>query len=404
LEASQNAMRDTTKWMVAAAAAVGAVLVAGLSLSTLPSGGWSLLVALSGFFLALLGVSGVIYAAAGVLVAGYSSFSELMEIRSGKYEKRKAGEAKARRRWEKLTSEFRTSWAGGSGRRVPLNRIMAIGAFAIRLIPILLGQLGQLLPRPEVKSEGIGIDKMLNYVNRDVFFLSGGLSSNLQELYARLTAADLDILALGGHIPSADWGDAVGRAAGWVTASARPVARGQSAPDRIAPPEWTRDTRNDTDVERLADAEWRLEKLETAAGQLIAFANQKIIEARFERLKRWVGLGGIAGAVGVAAFAASSALAPPADEPITAPTDVTVHILSAAEGRQGWEFGWLPWGGHDKFEDPDCKNGEIYPAVAVGGTWKEPLVVASGGTCDMPALTLTEEDATVVPVAEAKPD
>ena len=80
LESSQRAIRDTTKWLVAAAAAVGAVVVAGLQLSHLPTGFWATVAALGGFVIALTGVAVVIFSAAGVLSVGYTTLGELSDL------------------------------------------------------------------------------------------------------------------------------------------------------------------------------------------------------------------------------------------------------------------------------------------------------------------------------------
>src|SRR5438876_5992800 len=80
LENSQSAIRATTRWLVAAAAAVGAVAVAGLQLSKLPNGGLATLMALGGFALSLLGVAMVIFFAASVLSIGYTNLSQLSEL------------------------------------------------------------------------------------------------------------------------------------------------------------------------------------------------------------------------------------------------------------------------------------------------------------------------------------
>src|SRR4051794_10284733 len=77
LNNSQNAIRDTTKWLVAAAAAVGAVVVAGLQLSNLPEGAWATAMALLGFAIALGGVAAVIFSAAGVLSVGFTTLGQL---------------------------------------------------------------------------------------------------------------------------------------------------------------------------------------------------------------------------------------------------------------------------------------------------------------------------------------
>ena len=71
LESSQSAMRDTTKWLVAAAAAVGAVVVAGLQLKNVPHGTLATTVALLGVVIALGAIAYLLYRAAVILAAGY---------------------------------------------------------------------------------------------------------------------------------------------------------------------------------------------------------------------------------------------------------------------------------------------------------------------------------------------
>src|SRR4051812_32809407 len=80
LDNSQKAIRDSTKWLVAAAAAVGAVVVTGLQLSDLPSGTLATAMALVGFVLALVGVAAVIFSAVGVLSVGFTTLGQLADL------------------------------------------------------------------------------------------------------------------------------------------------------------------------------------------------------------------------------------------------------------------------------------------------------------------------------------
>jgi hypothetical protein len=81
LTESRAAIRATTKWMVAGAGAVAAVIVAGLQLAKLPPSTEGRAIALFGFGLAIMGVGLVIVQAANVLVVGYAHLGELADLR-----------------------------------------------------------------------------------------------------------------------------------------------------------------------------------------------------------------------------------------------------------------------------------------------------------------------------------
>ena len=81
LESSQGAMRDTTKWLVAASAAVAAVIVAGLQISEIPHGTGASSLAILGFLIALAGVAVILFAATSVLSGGYTTLGELSDLR-----------------------------------------------------------------------------------------------------------------------------------------------------------------------------------------------------------------------------------------------------------------------------------------------------------------------------------
>jgi hypothetical protein len=77
LRGSREEIRQTTKWLIAGAAAVGAIAVADLKLTSLPQWGGPLAVAVIGFVSALLGVGLILVQAANVLALGYAGFHEL---------------------------------------------------------------------------------------------------------------------------------------------------------------------------------------------------------------------------------------------------------------------------------------------------------------------------------------
>jgi hypothetical protein len=172
LESSQTAMRDTTKWLVAATAAVGAVIVAGLQLSNLPSGLLGAAPALLGVAAALLGVAIILRRAAGVLASGYTTLGELADLGSDDYqdELRRAAEWDDRiEPWRKKRQEWKEkpeSWKG--------NILLAV--YAVRLA-LLFGS-RKLTERP-AKNEGLPVEKMLSYLNRDVFFFTSGLATDI---------------------------------------------------------------------------------------------------------------------------------------------------------------------------------------------------------------------------------
>jgi hypothetical protein len=74
-------MRQTTTWLVGGAAAVGAVVVAGLNLSSLPPWGYPVGVGVGGFLLALVGVGFILVQAANVLALGFGGFADLVALK-----------------------------------------------------------------------------------------------------------------------------------------------------------------------------------------------------------------------------------------------------------------------------------------------------------------------------------
>lgn len=88
LAESRAAIRATTKWMVAGAGAVAAVIVAGLQLAKLPPSVGGRAIALTGFGLAIIGVGLVIVQAANVLVVGYAHLGELADLKVAAVQKK----------------------------------------------------------------------------------------------------------------------------------------------------------------------------------------------------------------------------------------------------------------------------------------------------------------------------
>jgi hypothetical protein len=136
---------------------------------------------------------------------------------------------------------------------------------------------------------------------------------------------------------------------------------------------------------KLTEAEWRQAQLGLAAGQLIAFANQKLMEHKFGKLKMAVRFGGIAVAIGVGAFAVAPKFSTETPLPITRPTGVTVHISSNNFGS-------------------GCPSGMVLEGVAVGGTWEKPVVITEAkGTCEARQVTLSPGQAVAVPQVSESP-
>jgi hypothetical protein len=81
LAESRTSIRDTTKWMVAGAGAVAALVVAGLQLTNLPQSVAGRAMGLIGFGLAITGVGMVIVQGAEVLAVGYTHIGELADLK-----------------------------------------------------------------------------------------------------------------------------------------------------------------------------------------------------------------------------------------------------------------------------------------------------------------------------------
>jgi hypothetical protein len=82
LQRSTDTIRETTKWLTGAFAAIGAVLVAGLQIAKLGQlelSGVRIVVALLGLTVALAGVARVILKASDVLTVRYASFKEISQ-------------------------------------------------------------------------------------------------------------------------------------------------------------------------------------------------------------------------------------------------------------------------------------------------------------------------------------
>lgn len=356
LEASQDAMRSTTKWLVAAAASVGGVLVAGLSLSDLPIGGWQLGLSMGGFVLAVIGVASVIFAAARVLVSGFTSFGQLADLRDDHYTselKEQRNHSATIRAWQRRRIQAADNARAAKFYAKPLFRARQLWAFVSEGT----SRINRTLTIRRNKTEGVYVDVLVRYLNKDAFFFSNGLAADLSELWDRLSDTDLEILQLRGQKVSREQNDA---------SSSLPTSEAANGATRR---------------EELASAEWRLARLETAAGQLIAFANQKVISRQFKHLRRAVQGGGFAIVLGVAGFAIAPHVGKAQPLTILEPTPVTVTVLDPAV-----------------LGIPGCEAGTTLAGTAVGGNWRHPLVVAGPtGSCRIGPTHLDSDGALVVP-------
>jgi hypothetical protein len=252
-------MRDATKWLVAAAAAVGAVLVAGLQLSSLPTGRLAVTVALSGVAVALLGIALILHRAAAVLTAGYTTLGELGNLKVS---------------LESSKPFKRNKWV--VGRLKELDRARRESKFPNTVLPRLrilgLKIYGRIL-RKRTKAfadEGYRIDLLIRYLNRDVEYFSNGLAENIQQLYKALDKVDTEVLQIRD-------------------------ATATDSPSRNSP-------RNERAIQdRLDNAEWKRSRLEAASATLVALANQKLLEKRFGRVQSTILGAGAAVALGAAA-------------------------------------------------------------------------------------------------------
>ena len=381
LENSQAAMRDATKWLVAAAAAVGAVLVAGLQLKDLPYGTKAGLVAYLGVLAALSGVAFILYRAADVLVAGYTTFGRIVDLaKDDKYLRQQVKAEKWDLRIDRYKAKRRRSrsiisywWFG-----LCIQLLNVARGFAVR----------------HAKDEDIQIGELISYLNRDTFFFTQGLAVNINQLYGALRAADEEILSLRG--------EEVGEEEEWEEEGSDPASSPQAAIEAVLPPPeptphispdpslpvaYSPDEVASADDSQalLEKAEWRRDRLEDAMGVLIYFANQRLLEKRFRKLLKGILYGGIAVAVGAGAFAVAPQLGKPKPLSITQPTRVTVTVVSI--GMDGL-----------------CPPGTVLHGVAVGGTWQDPVVVTEAmGRCPAQPLTVDHGQAVVVPVLGTSP-
>src|SRR5205823_5124808 len=128
------------------------------------------------------------------------------------------------------------------------------------------------------ENEGVRIDEMLHYLDKDTLYFSNGIAEDMEQLWELLEDTDGNILTLRGGLerydeisPDADSDEEPGFG-GIIT---RTLARLRSRVTRPRPEE------SEKAGKELENSEWRQAHLELAAGQLIAFANQKLIEHKF---------------------------------------------------------------------------------------------------------------------------
>lgn len=361
LENSQSAIRDTTKWMVAVAGAVGAVVVAGLQLSHLPNGTEATVLAIIGFVIALLGVAVVVFFAARVLSIRYTTFGQLAKLNK-KEEERTLLENRWSSKEEKPTRiiESESNFLMRTTARVWLFVISQLHAWRMRLF----------------ERDLIEVNNMIVYLQTDILILSNFLAGSIAELQRRIRATDKEILRIRGETPAQ--GEHLEEAPAVPPATAVPPAAG--VPTAAGEPPAALSPKAD-----LAEIEWRAGQLETAAGQLIAFANQRVIERKFGALRHAVQFGGIAVLVGVALFALAPKKAQPTSLTVVAPTRVTVMVKTPST------FG------------PACTVTQLN-GIAIGGTWDEPIVITEATKdCQETKLVLRSDIGFAVPAIAASP-
>ncbi len=358
LEDSQSAIRATTRWLVAAAAAVGAVAVAGLQLSKLPHGTIATSMVFAGFALALVGVAWVLFSAASVLSVGYTNLNQLSEL----YNPEALRMAQVQILEDRI-KEFRRENEEISSRpgRLPL-RLIARRARNHIYIRILERREARI---PLDKDNGVEIADMLDYLEKDTPMFTGFLAAKIPDLYRMIETTDKEILQLRGERAETQPEVATSRNADLFLRRRHP--RTGPRPDAPA----------------LAEAEWRAAKLEAAAGQLIAFANQKVIENRFGALKNSVRYGGSLVIIGVAVFALAQKAATPSTLDITQPTKITIVVKDPSKFGSG------------------CSQKQL-SAVAIGGTWDKPIVVSTPSAgCTAAQLELSASIGYAIPVVTA---
>jgi hypothetical protein len=412
LESSQAAMRETTKWLIAATAAVAAALVAGLQLKDLPHGFWATTVALLGVATALVAVVFILRRATGVLSAGYTTFGSILDLNDEK--SYKAGQEKAlklgkrigdleerKKRHEakrlakkaaktgkpqegpatKASNELsKTAPQGPSNDASPeaspetLQKLTK-EAWYTRLsdwlwrrlfLPVLwpfsrivkpVMKWAQERALLDARDEGVRIRDLINYLNSDSFYFTQGLAGTIYELNDKLRKADRNVIRFREEL-----------------ASGRPPSGDPAhASDRHASAQ-----------AQLTEAEWRQNRLESAMNVLIIFANQMLLEQRFRKLISAISFGGAVVTLGVGAFVVAPKLGNPQPLLITQPTQVTIRVLKGL--------------------GQSCTPGTLLQGVAVGGTWDEPIVVTQGKDgCPAQEMTLNKGQAVAVPVVEPSP-
>lgn len=364
LESSQAGMRDATKWLVAAAAAVGAVVVAGLQLKDLPHGAGAITLAFLGVAAALAAVALVLYRAADVLGAGYTTFGYIVdlsgeksyikqEIDREKWEKRLFRYQAMKRIFGKITVKRYSPWRRAVVRwyaTVAIQAMKVTRGFAIR----------------HAKDEDLRVGELITYLNQDTFYFTQGLAVDINQVYYALKETDKEILALRGQVVGGDEGKA-----------SLPVPAKEVATRELA--------HGDDSESMLEKAEWRRVRLEDATRVLIAFANQRLLEKRFRKLIYAVIFGGAVVFLGAGAFAAAPNFGTPQPISITQPTRVTIMVIGNGLGQL-------------------CPPGTLLQGVAVGGTWEEPIVVTErAGQCPAQQVTLDHKQAVAVPVLGSSP-
>lgn len=408
LESSQAAMRETTKWLIAATAAVAAVLVAGLQLKDLPHGFWATTMALLGVVTALVAVVFILRRAAGVLSAGYTTFGSILDLndeesykagqrkalklgkRIGEMEERKdrhkkaklsaKGTAKTGKQQEvpseKASNEISKTAPQGPSSDAPQEastetlQKLTKEAWSTRLsdwlwrwlfLPVLwrfsrivkpMMKWAQERALLHARDEGVRIRDLINYLNSDSFYFTQGLAANIYELNDKLRRTDKNIIRLRGEL-----------------ADERPL---------FGDPAHASDSHASAQAQ-LTEAAWRQDRLESAMNVLIIFANQMLLERRFRKLISAISLGGAVVALGVGAFVVAPKLGNPQPLSITQPTQVTIRVLKGL--------------------GQSCTPGTLLQGVAVGGTWDEPIVVTQGKDgCPAQEVTLNKGQAVAVPL------
>ena len=367
LESSQTAMRDATKWLVAAAGAVGAIVVAGLQLRDLPRGSVATLVALLGVGAALLAVAFVLYRAAGVLAPGYTTFGSITDLDAEvKFERQRYKEAWWADRIERLYAakmkQQPTPERLYQILRSSTRRLLATGVIAVM-------KAVRILTRRYAKVEDVRIDVLIDHLNQNAYFFTQGIADNIHDLFGALREADEEILSIRGE-----------RIGGEVTSP---------NPASLPTPETSSRTEELTqagDSQALLErADWRRDRLERAVSIMISLANQRLLERRFRKLIFAICFGGGIVAIGAGAFAAAPKLGKPQPLSITQPTRVSIRVIGEGLGRL-------------------CPRGTLLQGVAIGGTWEEPVVVTEGaGSCPALQVTLNPDQAIVVPVFGPSP-